>query len=175
MRQYYHIYSTVFLWVCWAILACQGSTLDSWIIQKQVKMGQHRRTQNMPHSSSDWSAGDKREARAHWPAVRERRKPIGQLGVTKRTAVTAAWRWVVHLPRMQRKQCLQVLQPVAWSKQTVYLYGAAPAATTACLIGNELIASLSWADIGFTYKHAHTDNSQAFSPSLRLSMELRCD
>lgn len=54
------------------------------------KMEQHSRAQNMLHSSSDWSAGDKREARTHWPALRERRKLIGQLGVTKRTAVTAA-------------------------------------------------------------------------------------
>lgn len=96
----------------------------------------HTRTWKMLRSCSDWSAGEKREARAHWPAPREQGQLIGQLGVTERTVVTAAWRWVVHLPRMQRKQCLQVLQPVAWSKQTVYFYGAAPAATTARLIGN---------------------------------------
>lgn len=53
-------------------------------------MGQHTHTLNTMHSSSDWSAGDKREAHAHWLALSEWRQWIGQLGVTKRTTVTAA-------------------------------------------------------------------------------------
>ena len=50
----------------------------------------HTHTQNTLRSSSDWSARDKTEPRGHWPSLGERTKPIGQLGVTKRTAVTAA-------------------------------------------------------------------------------------
>lgn len=53
-------------------------------------MGQHTHILNMLHSSSDWSAQDKREPHAHWLARSEPAKLIGQLGVTKRTAVTAA-------------------------------------------------------------------------------------
>lgn len=111
-------------------------------------------------SDTNCLSGEEREEVYDWWISYQ--KLIGQLRVTERTAVTAVWCWVVHLPRMQWKQCLQVFQPVAWFK--VFIYGAKPVATSAS-VSLKLtwsIHKLIWHGLYIQNTHTRTHKINAF-------------
>lgn len=112
--------------------------LRLWAVSSQLNRAAHSLADLHCTAKADWSAEGDREDNS-----RCRRR-------------------VVRLPRMQWKLCLKVLRPVARSKLTVYLCGAVPAASTACLIGHRFIAGLSWVDKGFTYGCAHAGDPCLF-------------